>query len=372
MHAVKAQAAQFKTQSGKELSFDQYTLLLISAAQQYDRTLLQSGPITRSRGIRHVYTHELDEMYHDDFHDAEQFDIDSTIDQIEVYTANRAPRGPRLTRDQWYSLPDDAKCIWDTLLPEAKAIILNAPNQSSVTNGASQASQVCCSMPPRPLPSHTPACQLNLHDLDTLITSLHELCVGSHDVSVNEANVQSSPPSMDPSHAHVTSVNEASTVPSDNIADSNELLAYLANRKALPGDIKRLMSKSNNTREASMANIVYNVSSYRTAVRRGALIDHGANGGIAGDDIHVIEGSSIDKFVDIQGIDNHCMVDIPIVSCGGVVQSQKGPIIAILHQFAHTGKGKTIISPAQLESFNQTVYDKSRKVVLEASRGSKL
>ena len=56
------------------------------------------------------------------------------------------------------------------------------------------------------------------------------------------------------------------------------------------------------------------------------------------------------------------MNDIPIVSVGAVVNTQKGNVIAIMHQFAYTGKGKTILSSGQLEAFNQTVHDKSINV----------
>ncbi len=66
--------------------------------------------------------------------------------------------------------------------------------------------------------------------------------------------------------------------------------------------------------------------------------------------------------VDIQGIDNHRINEIPIVTAGRVINTQKGPAIAIMHQYAYTGKGKSIHSCAQLEAHKQTVHDKSMKV----------
>jgi hypothetical protein len=66
--------------------------------------------------------------------------------------------------------------------------------------------------------------------------------------------------------------------------------------------------------------------------------------------------------VDIQGIDNHRINKIPIVTAGGVINTQKGPVIAIMHQYASTGKGKSIHSCVQLETYKQTVDDKSSKV----------
>ena len=112
-------------------------------------------------------------------------------------------------------------------------------------------------------------------------------------------------------------------------------------------------------RQVSMANVTYTASSSRALAAKGALVDRGANGGIAGDDVCII--ANTEKYVDIQGIDNHRMNDIPIVTAGGVINTQKGEVIAIMHQFAYTGKGKSIISCVQLEAFKQTVHDKSTK-----------
>src|SRR5687768_11416230 len=108
-----------------------------------------------------------------------------------------------------------------------------------------------------------------------------------------------------------------------------------------------------------MAKITYSVLTY-SATRQGALVDRGANGGIAGEDVRIIAKTG--RQVDIQGIDNHCINDIPIVTAGGVVNTQKGEVIAIMHQYAYVGKGKTIHSCGQLEAHKQAVHDKSIKV----------
>ena len=158
--------------------------------------------------------------------------------------------------------------------------------------------------------------------------------------------------------------------------NDNELLAHVTKRKPLPpGNLKRLLSPTASKkppekrevnlngilyREANMAHVQYTISTSQAHPARGALIDRGANGGIAGDDVRVIATSN--RHVDIQGIDNHRMNDVPIVTAGAVVNTQKGEVIAIMNQFAYTGKGKTILSSAQLEAFKQTVHDKSSKV----------
>ena len=48
---------------------------------------------------------------------------------------------------------------------------------------------------------------------------------------------------------------------------------------------------------------------------------------------------------------------------GRVIKTQHGPAIAILHQYAYTGQGKTIHSSGQLEWYENDVNDKSIKVL---------
>ena len=167
----------------------------------------------------------------------------------------------------------------------------------------------------------------------------------------------------------------------DEDADCNtQINAHAAFQKSLPpGNVKRLLSPASNKkatskpieqhevningvryRQVNFVNIQYTVTNSQTHIKRGALVDRGANGGIAGSDVRLI--AKTNRHVDIQGIDNHRMNDVPIASVGAVVNTQKGEVIAIMHQFAFTGKGKTIISSGQLEAFKQTVHDKSVKV----------
>jgi hypothetical protein len=85
------------------------------------------------------------------------------------------------------------------------------------------------------------------------------------------------------------------------------------------------------------------------------LFDHGANSGIAADDICIISNTL--QYFDIEGIDMHQLTNIPIVTAGGVVHSQHGPVIAILHQYAYVGCGRSIHSAGQLEWYHNAVND---------------
>ena len=102
-----------------------------------------------------------------------------------------------------------------------------------------------------------------------------------------------------------------------------------------------------------------NQSSY-DASYSASLVDRGANEGIAGDDVRIVE--QLNRSIDIQGINNHQLNNIPIVTAAGVAKSQKGDIIVIMHQYAYMGKGTSIHSSAQIEFYKNHVDDRSIKV----------
>jgi len=102
--------------------------------------------------------------------------------------------------------------------------------------------------------------------------------------------------------------------------------------------------------------ITYRVSNHATHTFS-SLVDRGANGGLAGDDVKIINKTG--KFVDVAGIDNHTVNDLELVTAAGFVITNRGPRIVIMHQYAYLGKGKTIHCCAQLEHFKNDVDDKS-------------
>jgi hypothetical protein len=92
----------------------------------------------------------------------------------------------------------------------------------------------------------------------------------------------------------------------------------------------------------------------------GALVDRGANGGIAGSDVCITARTGL--IVYVCGIDNHQITKIPIVSSGAVAKTEHGELIVSMQQYAYTGTGKTIHSSAQLEWYKNDVNDKSIKI----------
>ena len=94
------------------------------------------------------------------------------------------------------------------------------------------------------------------------------------------------------------------------------------------------------------------------ADKPGALIDQGANGGVADAECHRDDSCA----VNVQGVSDHKVTDLKIVTAGGVVQMQHGLVIAIFHQYAHLGTGKTIHLKIQLKKFGLQVDEKPTRV----------
>jgi hypothetical protein len=357
LRAVKNQAAQHKTQNGGvELSYEQYCNLLASAAQEYDGSLIRDLKPPPSAARRSVYHTEFEPLQTEEDVYYESFNIDSSYNDILEANAHGFG-GPRLNADQWGRLPKEVQEKWDEFDREHKAIILEQKLRPPLGNNPRGPPRRDFGRPagnrfvPRPRPPDT---VVNLHDISAMeyLVQFHRSVIG--DVENGDGPPVEIPPEPDP-------------------LTSAPLLAHMARKKNIPpGDIQRVLSqsmaKSATPRKSIVQDgvtyyanqhILYSASSHRQG-RTGALIDRGANGGIAGEDVRVINRTG--RQVDVQGIDNHQIVNIPIVTAGAVIKTQRGEVIAIMHQYAHTGKGKTIHSSGQLEWYKQLVDDRSIKV----------
>ena len=90
------------------------------------------------------------------------------------------------------------------------------------------------------------------------------------------------------------------------------------------------------------------------------LVDRGANGGLAGSDMHVIYKTH--RKIDISGIDNHEVNGLDVVTAATLLNTSLGKVIGIFNEYAHLGKGSSIHSSGQLEWFKTHVDEKSIKV----------
>ena len=109
---------------------------------------------------------------------------------------------------------------------------------------------------------------------------------------------------------------------------------------------------------ANMAS-TYHISKH-SASSYGSLGDRGANGGLAGADICVLERTG--RKVSVTGIDGHELPGLDIVTCVAFIQTNHGNVNMHMHGYAYYGRGNTIHSPCQIEWFNNTCDDKSHHV----------
>ncbi len=108
------------------------------------------------------------------------------------------------------------------------------------------------------------------------------------------------------------------------------------------------------------ANVTYRISKNATANSIGALVDGGANGGLLGADVRLIEYVE-HATVDITGVGDAEVKGLKIAQAAAKVETvQDGPIIVIMSQYAELGYGKTIHSKGQMEHFGMIVDDTSR------------
>jgi hypothetical protein len=327
LRQVKATAALLKAHAQKALDYEAYCTLLLSAATDYDSKYMAN------KGKRLIYA--LDVIDHDDelnnaSYEIGFFDINNPVDTIQAFATKFSPRlgshgvndRVRMPKEKWLNLDQKMKDLWYQIDDKYKSIILGCkklPNSSPTLN-----------KPPIKPPYPNKRWYTNLHDMsayDFLLSHVHDL----EPEAVQNDNTNDDPP-----------VNESDSEPPDflliNAAKGSPSTALP------PGDIRRVLSKSSK-RSAKFTHIEYRVSYHKASSGQSlSLIDRGANGGVAGNDVCVIFKTG--RAVDLRGIDNHC-TNIDIGSVGGVIQTQKVPIIGIMHQYALLKKWSTIHSPYQ-------------------------
>ena len=103
------------------------------------------------------------------------------------------------------------------------------------------------------------------------------------------------------------------------------------------------------------------------SARDAGLADGGSSGGMAGH-FMLITATSLFEKVDVHGLDNYVMTDIPIGTCACKLKAETGEtVIAFWNQYACAesadgyGTGQSIHSVAQLEDFGLIVHDKVTK-----------
>jgi hypothetical protein len=123
-----------------------------------------------------------------------------------------------------------------------------------------------------------------------------------------------------------------------------------------PNGAPRVFSYKGVTYRAAVANRTYEART--KLLMGGSLVDSGCNGGVAGNDILILEEHSFGE-VDIVGVGNNMIKGVPLCTAAGLVQTTKGPVIAIMHHYAALKTGGSIHSPLQLRDHGVIIDDTS-------------
>ena len=89
------------------------------------------------------------------------------------------------------------------------------------------------------------------------------------------------------------------------------------------------------------------------------LVDRGANGGLAGSNMRVLHRTH--RKINIQGIDNHEVTGLDVVTAATLLNTSQGEVIGIFNEYAYLGKGSSIHSSGQLDWLKTNVDEKSVK-----------
>ena len=169
-----------------------------------------------------------------------------------------------------------------------------------------------------------------------------------------------------PQQVHQHSQDETTEEPPPDTPVQTLVNKCLAESGIDPTDIQNVMSVSQAKRNISSHESSRQIQTHQRYVFAGVnqtnhqLIDRGANGGLAGADMRVIHTTS--RKINIVGIDDHELTGLNVVTAATLLDTQKGPIIGVFHEYAHLGKGRSIHAAGQMEWFNCKVDDRSQHV----------
>lgn len=339
---------------GGPIPYLQYIGLLQSVAAIHDRNASPAMKVKRITNTHDIYGPD-DEYYlvspdldmHPNTDD--EFFGSYQVNSIEANQQQQRFR-PSLRKETWLKMSRADQLVWDQMSPHGKWAIISESRNLNKTKPASRDGTVnsTTSLSNK----HPKSTSVNLLDSKNSVTSESDYNI------VNSSDLDDG--------AKVGSVDSTNII-------ANVLESYASNDQLSQSDIRHILSSSKNAPQSNVtppsSNVMnryqanrleYRVCNRKVDKNRGALVDRGANGGIAGSDVRII--SKTDRKVDVSGIDDHEMNNLPVVSAGGVVNTQRGPVLAIFHQYAYVPSGKTIHSCIQMESYGVKVDEKSIKL----------
>ena len=307
---------RFKTDSTEALTFDTYYNLLWDAAHQYDLHQTKKCPQRKAFSSHQEDINDVDEYANAE----EQFSTDPEPVEHSPYSVYQSSFHPKMPQKSF--LP---RHIWETLSESTKQMIIEHNKKVKLNN-------------PTPYPS------------------------GSK-TKPNPTLGKSTPT---PKQVHQHSQDEPTEESPSDTSTQTLVNKCLAESGIDPTDIQNVMSVTHAKRDISSHDSSRQIQTHQRYVfarvnqSNHHLIDRGANGGLAGADMRVIHTTP--RKINIVGIDDHELTGLNVVTAAALLDTQKGPIIGVFHEYAHLGKGRSIHAAGQMECFNCQVDDRSKIV----------
>lgn len=117
-------------------------------------------------------------------------------------------------------------------------------------------------------------------------------------------------------------------------------------------------TSSGGSRQVSMAQRSYRVSSSERRSQASTLMDRGCNGWVGGADLRLISVADPKRVIDVTGLADHQITNLNIGTYGAVCMTNKGPVIVIIHEVAGYGRGRSIACAIQMEDNGVTIDDR--------------
>jgi hypothetical protein len=371
------------------INYNGYMEVLLSAAQNHDTKILPTTRSPNRRANAHL-------SFPTESYEEEQYNIDTSVDTIWVNAHNTVlahySNGTRVSDDAWSKLPQDSWNIWMSLPIDDRKLILGASNSvSSITKtSSSMPSRSGLGRGRRTFARNRDKCKVMFMDQHSeAATTSTELTTDLTDDDLVDDIMGQFDVDFDTLCVHVAE-RKQEELKAEGKHPHHQPTKRTANPVvAPPGDVRRLLGNKVKTIGGTpyevkragttpapmdvdidgivylvkMVDCIYRVSTNNHSEVTGALIDRGANGGIAGNNCGVIEvNDQPHRYVNVEGIDGHVMEQCRLVTAGAVTHSNRGPVILIMHQYAHSGKGHSIHSSPQLEWNGIDINDKSARV----------
>ena len=307
---------RFKTDSTEALTFDTYYYLPWDAAHKYDLHQTKKGP------QRKAFSSQQEEINDDaEYANAEeQFSTDPEPVEHSPYSVYQSSFHPKMPQKSFLH-----RHIWETLSESTKQMIIEHNKKVKLNN-------------PTPYPSG----------------------------SKTKPNPTLGKSTSTPKQVHQHSQDEPTEESPSDTSTQTLVNKCLAESGIDPTDIQNVMSVSHAKRDISSHDSSRQIHTHQRYVfarvnqSNHHLIDRGANGGLAGTDIRVIHTTP--RKINIVGIDDHELTGLNVVTAAALLDTQKGPIIGVFHEYAHLGKGRSIHAAGQMEWFNCQVDDRSKIV----------